>query len=99
MSPEYIAAQRAYMRYHNMNPIYGLSSKCVLVRIVSVRKRRQVPFSNQSCCHSLGRPELLILEFRKLVFRLSLTLLDSTLVFPSLNSLDVPYPHCWFDDA
>ncbi|KAI2494236.1 Cytochrome c oxidase subunit IV [Fragilaria crotonensis] len=27
MSPEYIAAQRAYMRYHNMNPIYGLSSK------------------------------------------------------------------------
>ena len=29
MSPEYIAAQRAYMRYHNMNPIYGRSSKYV----------------------------------------------------------------------
>lgn len=27
MSPEYMAAQRAYMRYHNMNPIYGISSK------------------------------------------------------------------------
>ena len=27
MSPEYKAAERAYMRYHNMNPIYGLSSK------------------------------------------------------------------------
>mmetsp|Transcript_261 Transcript_261/g.499 ORF Transcript_261/g.499 Transcript_261/m.499 type:complete len:108 (+) Transcript_261:123-446(+) len=27
MSPEYQAAQRAYMRYHNMNPIYGISSK------------------------------------------------------------------------
>mmetsp|Transcript_5961 Transcript_5961/g.8681 ORF Transcript_5961/g.8681 Transcript_5961/m.8681 type:complete len:104 (-) Transcript_5961:105-416(-) len=27
MSPEYLAAQRAYMRYHNMNPIYGISSK------------------------------------------------------------------------
>eukprot|EP00559_Dactyliosolen_fragilissimus_P000500 CAMPEP_0184862050 /NCGR_PEP_ID=MMETSP0580-20130426/6595_1 /TAXON_ID=1118495 /ORGANISM="Dactyliosolen fragilissimus" /LENGTH=66 /DNA_ID=CAMNT_0027359771 /DNA_START=167 /DNA_END=367 /DNA_ORIENTATION=+ len=26
-SPEYLAAQRAYMRYHNMNPIYGISSK------------------------------------------------------------------------
>mmetsp|Transcript_21103 Transcript_21103/g.29810 ORF Transcript_21103/g.29810 Transcript_21103/m.29810 type:complete len:104 (-) Transcript_21103:244-555(-) len=27
MSPEYQAAQRAYMRYHNMNPIWGESSK------------------------------------------------------------------------
>ena len=27
LSPEYQAAQRAYMRYHNMNPIYGISSK------------------------------------------------------------------------
>ena len=27
LSPEYLAAQRAYMRYHNMNPIYGISSK------------------------------------------------------------------------
>jgi hypothetical protein len=27
MSPEYQAAQRAYMRYHNMNPIFGISSK------------------------------------------------------------------------
>jgi len=27
MSPEYQAASRAYMRYHNMNPIYGVSSK------------------------------------------------------------------------
>mmetsp|Transcript_33420 Transcript_33420/g.48383 ORF Transcript_33420/g.48383 Transcript_33420/m.48383 type:complete len:101 (-) Transcript_33420:261-563(-) len=25
--PEYQAAQRAYMRYHNMNPIEGVSSK------------------------------------------------------------------------
>ena len=27
MEPEYLAAQRAYMRYHNMNPIFGESSK------------------------------------------------------------------------
>lgn len=27
MSPEHVAANRAYMRYHNMNPIYGISSK------------------------------------------------------------------------
>mmetsp|Transcript_32220 Transcript_32220/g.59257 ORF Transcript_32220/g.59257 Transcript_32220/m.59257 type:complete len:104 (-) Transcript_32220:237-548(-) len=27
MSPEYVAANRAYMRYHNMNPIWGISSK------------------------------------------------------------------------
>eukprot|EP00544_Gedaniella_sp_CCMP2646_P010365 CAMPEP_0202486966 /NCGR_PEP_ID=MMETSP1361-20130828/5416_1 /ASSEMBLY_ACC=CAM_ASM_000849 /TAXON_ID=210615 /ORGANISM="Staurosira complex sp., Strain CCMP2646" /LENGTH=102 /DNA_ID=CAMNT_0049116251 /DNA_START=48 /DNA_END=356 /DNA_ORIENTATION=+ len=27
MSPEYQAASRAYMRYHNMNPIFGVSSK------------------------------------------------------------------------
>lgn len=27
MSPEYQAATRAYMRYHNMNPIFGVSSK------------------------------------------------------------------------
>ena len=26
-SPEYQAANRAYMRYHNMNPIWGISSK------------------------------------------------------------------------
>lgn len=26
-SPEYKAAERAYMRYHNMNPIWGISSK------------------------------------------------------------------------
>lgn len=25
--PEYLAARRAYMRYHNMNPIFGISSK------------------------------------------------------------------------
>ena len=29
MDPEYQAAQRAYMRYHNMNPIFGISSKYV----------------------------------------------------------------------
>jgi len=29
LSPEYQAANRAYMRYHNMNPIWGISSKCV----------------------------------------------------------------------
>ena len=29
MSPEYQAAQRAYQRYHNMNPIFGISSKWV----------------------------------------------------------------------
>jgi len=27
MTPEYMAATRAYMRYHNMNPIFGISSK------------------------------------------------------------------------
>uniref|UniRef100_A0A7S3L8R8 Uncharacterized protein n=1 Tax=Amphora coffeiformis TaxID=265554 RepID=A0A7S3L8R8_9STRA len=27
MEPEYQAAQRSYMRYHNMNPISGISSK------------------------------------------------------------------------
>jgi len=27
MTPEYQAATRAYMRYHNMNPIFGISSK------------------------------------------------------------------------
>mmetsp|Transcript_37814 Transcript_37814/g.109108 ORF Transcript_37814/g.109108 Transcript_37814/m.109108 type:complete len:106 (-) Transcript_37814:100-417(-) len=27
MNPEHQAAQRAYMRYHNMNPISGISSK------------------------------------------------------------------------
>jgi len=27
LSPEYLAAQRAYMRYHNMNPVWGISSK------------------------------------------------------------------------
>ncbi len=27
ISPEYQAAQRAYMRYHNMNPIFGISSR------------------------------------------------------------------------
>mmetsp|Transcript_23389 Transcript_23389/g.48552 ORF Transcript_23389/g.48552 Transcript_23389/m.48552 type:complete len:113 (+) Transcript_23389:459-797(+) len=27
LSPEYEAATRAYMRYHNMNPIWGISSK------------------------------------------------------------------------
>ena len=31
MDPEYQAAQRAYMRYHNMNPIFGISSKYVAV--------------------------------------------------------------------
>ena len=36
MSPEYIAAQRAYMRYHNMNPIYGPSSKYVGFEIVGI---------------------------------------------------------------
>lgn len=25
--PEYEAASRAYMRYHNMDPIFGISSK------------------------------------------------------------------------
>jgi hypothetical protein len=29
MDPEYQAASRAYMRYHNMNPIFGISSKYV----------------------------------------------------------------------
>jgi hypothetical protein len=29
ISPEYQAAQRAYMRYHNMNPIFGISSRWV----------------------------------------------------------------------
>lgn len=32
LSPEYLAAQRAYMRYHNMNPIFGISSRLVLVQ-------------------------------------------------------------------
>eukprot|EP00934_Nitzschia_sp_Nitz4_P004887 Nitzschia sp. Nitz4//scaffold94_size78252//50625//51015//NITZ4_005473-RA/size78252-augustus-gene-0.73-mRNA-1//-1//CDS//3329560395//4877//frame0 len=27
LNPEHQAAQRAYMRYHNMNPITGISSK------------------------------------------------------------------------
>lgn len=27
MDPEYQAATRAYMRYHNMNPIFGISSQ------------------------------------------------------------------------
>lgn len=27
MNAEHVAAQRAYMRYHNMNPIHGVSSK------------------------------------------------------------------------
>jgi hypothetical protein len=27
MDPEYEAASRAYMRYHNMDPIFGISSK------------------------------------------------------------------------
>jgi hypothetical protein len=27
LNPEHQAAQRAYMRYHNMNPISGISSK------------------------------------------------------------------------
>jgi Cytochrome c oxidase subunit IV len=27
MDPEYQAASRAYMRYHNMDPIFGISSK------------------------------------------------------------------------
>lgn len=27
MNAEHVAAQRAYMRYHNMNPIFGVSSK------------------------------------------------------------------------
>ena len=27
LSPEYQAAQRAYIRYHNMNSIFGISSK------------------------------------------------------------------------
>lgn len=33
--PEYQAATRAYMRYHNMNPIFGISSKYVVCRVVS----------------------------------------------------------------
>ena len=33
MDPEYQAAQRAYMRYHNMNPIFGISSKYVYIHI------------------------------------------------------------------
>lgn len=31
LSPEYLAAQRAYMRYHNMNPIFGISSRSVVL--------------------------------------------------------------------
>lgn len=85
MSPEYIAAQRAYMRYHNMNPIYGLSSKYVLVHIVSVQKTLSPPMTDSFCCQSSGRLELPILEFRKLVFRLSLTLLEATLRYSSLK--------------
>jgi len=27
LNAEHQAAQRAYMRYHNMNPIHGISSK------------------------------------------------------------------------
>mmetsp|Transcript_69037 Transcript_69037/g.95941 ORF Transcript_69037/g.95941 Transcript_69037/m.95941 type:complete len:106 (-) Transcript_69037:101-418(-) len=27
LSAEHLAAQRAYMRYHNMNPMFGTSSK------------------------------------------------------------------------
>ena len=30
MDPEYQAANRAYMRYHNMDPIFGISSKYVI---------------------------------------------------------------------
>ena len=30
MDAEYQAASRAYMRYHNMNPIFGISSKYVI---------------------------------------------------------------------
>jgi hypothetical protein len=33
MDPEYQAASRAYMRYHNMNPIFGISSKYVFYSI------------------------------------------------------------------
>lgn len=72
MSPEYIAAQRAYMRYHNMNPIYGLSSKYV----VSCVKRSLLSFSSpvtNPCFRITGRPELLIHKHR---LSYSLTLLE-----------------------
>ena len=36
LSPEYLAAQRAYMRYHNMNPIFGISSRLVSVLVLFV---------------------------------------------------------------
>ena len=36
MDPEYQAASRAYMRYHNMNPIFGISSKYVRLMSNSV---------------------------------------------------------------
>jgi hypothetical protein len=42
MDPEYQAAQRAYMRYHNMNPIFGISSK-------------YVPLDGLSLCFTLHR--------------------------------------------
>merc|ERR1712032_372267 len=36
LSPEYQAAQLAYMRYHNMNPIFGPSSKEARARDSSI---------------------------------------------------------------
>ena len=36
MDPEYQAAQRAYMRYHNMNPIFGISSKYVYITYIYI---------------------------------------------------------------
>ena len=44
MDPEYQAAQRAYMRYHNMNPIFGISSKYVAGSIISCCVLRPVIF-------------------------------------------------------
>ena len=36
MNPEHQAAQRAYMRYHNMNPIFGISSRYVFILSIDI---------------------------------------------------------------
>jgi hypothetical protein len=74
MSPEYIAAQRAYMRYHNMNPIYGLSSKYVTLEEVSTFRYLYQQLTRFLSLRFTGRPELLI--HRKPFVATLLTLLD-----------------------
>ena len=46
MEPEYQAAQRAYMRYHNMNPISGISSKYVRIRVDFCPEMMDVPLDS-----------------------------------------------------